>query len=198
MAERAGHRRRRVNELGPAGYYADFIVYPAASVALLSTALQGATPAAAIPVGLAAVAGLASWSLVEYGIHRLIFHGLQPFAAMHAMHHARPRALIGAPAVAGLTVLAVGLFLPVWAASSAALACGATAGMMLGYLWYVTVHHLLHHRPRGLLARAAPALLARHAAHHAALHPGNFGVTTVLWDAVFRTRLPAGTRTRPG
>lgn len=193
MAELPHPRRRGINELGAVGYYADFVLYPLASAALL---LAGASAAPAPVVLLAAGAGLASWSLVEYAIHRLVFHGLQPFAAMHAMHHARPRALIGAPAVAGFTVLAVGLFLPVWGLGSLALACGATAGMMIGYLWYVTVHHLLHHRPRGWLARTAPGLLARHAAHHAAVRPGNFGVTTCMWDTAFGTRMPD--TTRPG
>lgn len=189
MADGPGPPRRRVNELDATGYYADFVLYPLAIAALLIGGLRGASPAVATAVGFATLAGLASWSLVEYVIHRLLFHGLQPFAAMHAMHHARPRALIGAPAVAGFTVLAFGLFLPVWWLGSLALAYGATAGMMLGYLWYVTVHHLLHHRPRGLLARTAPGLLARHAAHHAAVRPGNFGVTTGVWDTAFGTRM---------
>lgn len=196
MAELPNPRRRGVNELDATGYYADFVLYPLAIAALLLGGLRDASPAVATAVGLATLAGLASWSFVEYVIHRLLFHGLQPFLAMHAMHHARPRALIGAPAVAGFTVLAFGLFLPVWWLGSLALAYGATAGMMLGYLWYVTVHHLLHHRPRGWLARTAPGLQARHAAHHAAVRPGNFGVTTGVWDTAFGTCIRDTSRPR--
>lgn len=45
----------------------------------------------------AAVAGLAGWTAIEYAMHRFVLHGMPPFRAWHALHHARPSARIGAP-----------------------------------------------------------------------------------------------------
>ncbi len=68
-------------------------------------------------------------------------------------------------------------------------ASGITAGLMLGYVWYGGVHHVLHHwrvRPGSYLYR----LKRRHALHHYARHSCNFGVTTQFWDRVFGTAHP--------
>jgi sterol desaturase/sphingolipid hydroxylase (fatty acid hydroxylase superfamily) len=57
---------------------------------------------------------------------------------------------------------------------------------MLGYLWYVSVHHMIHHwhpnHPSYLYT-----LKRRHAVHHHIDENANFGVTSVFWDRVFRT-----------
>jgi hypothetical protein len=41
-------------------------------------------------------AGAVFWSLAEYWIHRLVFHGETPLEPMHQMHHALPKDVIGA------------------------------------------------------------------------------------------------------
>lgn len=66
------------------------------------------------------------------------------------------------------------------------MATAATAGIMLGYLWYVSVHHALHHW-RMEHASYLYTLKRRHALHHHGAETCNFGVTTGFWDRLFRT-----------
>jgi sterol desaturase/sphingolipid hydroxylase (fatty acid hydroxylase superfamily) len=71
------------------------------------------------------------------------------------------------------------------------LAFGATAGgaffggFALGYLAYDGSHYALHHfAMNGKLLRA---IKKHHMMHHHADHDGGFGVSSPLWDYVFRT-----------
>ncbi len=144
------------------------------------------------PVGMAllltAAAGLASWSLIEYLLHRFILHGLQPFKRWHLQHHAQPTALIGAPTLLSSGLIFVLVFLPAWVLFGAQGAAALTFGVLVGYLSYAIVHHGVHHW------RAKGAWLARrkrwHALHHHsdAIHaPSRYGVSTSFWDRVFAT-----------
>lgn len=77
---------------------------------------------------------------------------------------------------------------PLWLIGGAAFAFSLTGGFLLGYLCYVSVHHLVHHRP----ARPGSVLFAlkrRHALHHHVTPEGNFGVTSGFWDRVFGTEI---------
>ena len=59
-------------------------------------------------------------------------------------------------------------------------------GLMLGYLWYLLIHDIVHrrHPKRGSLLYQARI---HHARHHYAKVPGNFGVTTSFCDRFFGT-----------
>jgi sterol desaturase/sphingolipid hydroxylase (fatty acid hydroxylase superfamily) len=84
--------------------------------------------------------------------------------------------------------------LPALLVTNVGIAAGFTAGMMLGYVWYVTAHYGIHHwtiKPAGYLGR----LKRRHALHHHFDDLGNFGVTSGFWDHVFRTNLFAPRKT---
>jgi sterol desaturase/sphingolipid hydroxylase (fatty acid hydroxylase superfamily) len=59
---------------------------------------------------------------------------------------------------------------------------------MLGYLWYVSVHHIVHHW-KAEPGTYAYALKRRHMLHHHFDDMGNFGVTSGFWDRVFGTDL---------
>ena len=72
------------------------------------------------------------------------------------------------------------------------------AGLLLGYLAFITVHYAVHRWPIGPNSWLYSAKL-QHLTHHR-FENCNFGVTTVFWDIVFRTytriigeRLPSGT-----
>jgi hypothetical protein len=59
------------------------------------------------------------------------------------------------------------------------------AGLLLGYLAFITVHYAVHRwpiRPNSWLYSAK----LRHLTHHR-FENCNFGVTTSFWDIVFRT-----------
>ena len=167
-------------------YAADFALYGVAVLALAG-ALAAVCPPAQRRLAFAVVAGgLAAWSLVEYGLHRCVLHGVQPFQRWHAEHHRRPSALIGLPTVGSAALFAGLVFLPAWLVGAPWLACALTLGMLLGYLGYAITHHATHH----VLARSG--WLARrkrwHALHHHHVdHPVCFGVTSAFWDRLFGT-----------
>lgn len=172
--------------LSKAGYYADFIFYP-----LLLSLLAGAAWGRDTPVGwlvwvILFGAGLATWTLLEYGLHRLVFHHTAPFRRLHDMHHAAPTAKIGTPTWITASLICGGMLVPLWHEGGFNLASGLTSGLAAGYLWYVTVHHAVHHwrtRPGSYLHAAKQ----RHARHHHAQRPCHFGVTSMFWDIVFQT-----------
>jgi sterol desaturase/sphingolipid hydroxylase (fatty acid hydroxylase superfamily) len=106
---------------------------------------------------------------------------------MHVVHHDSPRAFIGTPTWISLGVIWLVFFLPAWRGFSLNVASGLTAGVMLGFLWYGILHHAIHHRRPRLLASWVSAAAQRHRRHHYSGRPGNFGVTTPVWDYVFGT-----------
>ena len=145
-----------------------------------------------------AVVGVLLWTLVEYVLHRWVFHyeprsawGQRLHFLMHGVHHAYPRdstRLVMPPAVSvPLALLFVGLFR--W--SAGAWADGLSAGFAIGYVAYDTIHFATHHLPMpGAFGRA---LKAYHLRHHYADDDRGFGVSSPLWDVVFRT-MPAAPR----
>ena len=166
------------------GYFADFVVYPVLLAVLAWETLRHALAPQREDWMLAAGVGLGGWTLLEYALHRYVLHHAPPFRRMHALHHASPAALIGTPSWLSVSLIGGLVFLPLLHALQLDIASGATAGLMLGYLWYVGVHHAAHHRrarPGSYLHRAKQ----RHALHHHSPQACNFGVTTALWDRLF-------------
>lgn len=166
-------------------YWADFALYGVVVVGLAAY-LWLATP---VPQQLAAavavLAGLASWTAIEYVLHRFVLHGLLPFRAWHAEHHARPTALICAPTVLSGSLIAGTVFLPLWALAGLVWASAFTLGVLAGYLAYALTHHALHHG-----RHAGPWLLQRkrwHALHHHAGQQRCYGVTSAFWDRLLGT-----------
>jgi len=90
---------------GKVGYYADFITYGVLVVALVAFALRQSRHDQLIWLG-AAIAGAGSWTLLEYVLHRFVFHHMPLIADLHHAHHAVPRAYLGTPTWASLVVLA--------------------------------------------------------------------------------------------
>jgi dihydroceramide fatty acyl 2-hydroxylase len=159
--------------------------------------LYGARPPAwefvALPLG-----GLLFWTLVEYVMHSEVFHHptrwgpLKAYQDSHLGHHANPkdpRKIVARLSVSGpLAVVFYALFaLLLWSWRLAAL---PMAGLVVGYLSYEVVHYGIHRWRRGRwLLRP---LVKHHLYHHYKDQTRCFGVTTTLWDWVFRThRRPA-------
>lgn len=170
-------------------YFADFVFYPLAGVALIAVALLKNEPLRWEQAVAGFAGGLALWSLVEYLIHRFALHGVRYFAAMHDMHHADPRALVGSPLWLSLGAMCAGSLLPLWLLIGLGTACTVTAGVMLGYIYFSLLHHVVHHRSarRGTYLWR---LKRRHARHHYGKTPCNFGVITSVWDRIFGTFCP--------
>ena len=140
--------------------------------------------------------GLFSWTLLEYGLHRFVFHvrfGLRnPKTAdfingSHLNHHAAPRdpdKLLVRPGY-GLTVSAILFGLAYLLSHSFFTASGIMAGIWAGFIYYEAVHYRVHltTAPSGFIARQRRA----HFYHHFTNQKRCFGVTSPLWDYVFRT-----------
>jgi sterol desaturase/sphingolipid hydroxylase (fatty acid hydroxylase superfamily) len=173
-------------KLSPIVYYSDFIVYPILISILAGIALLDTTGKAAAWWVAAFAISVAAWTLLEYALHRVVFHHFPVVREMHTEHHVHETASTGTPLWLSLVAFAALAFLPLWLLAGFPLASATSAGLMSGYLWYVSTHHALHHWHPGhgsYLYR----LKRRHALHHHVDGNNNFGVTTGVWDRVFYT-----------
>jgi cyclopropane-fatty-acyl-phospholipid synthase len=164
-------------------YRADFALYGTAVVLLAAFLLAAGPHELRLEIWALALLGLASWSAIEYALHRFVLHGLQPFQRWHAEHHERPTALICSPTLFSATLIATLVFLPALVLGNLWRACALTLGVLSGYLAYAITHHATHHW------RADNAWLKQrkrwHALHHHRDGPRCYGVTSTFWDRVF-------------
>jgi 4-hydroxysphinganine ceramide fatty acyl 2-hydroxylase len=138
------------------------------------------------------VLGILLWTLLEYLIHRYIFHyeptshlGKRLHYIVHGVHHDYPndaRRLVMPPSVSvPLAVLFYILFLLIFGH----LAPGVFAGLVFGYVCYDMLHYATHHFPmkRGLWLW----LKQYHLRHHYKNDDAGFGISSPIWDYVFGT-----------
>jgi sterol desaturase/sphingolipid hydroxylase (fatty acid hydroxylase superfamily) len=173
-------------QLGLIGYYSDFVVYPAAIVVLAAAGLIDVGEKSASGWIAAVIACLGLWTLIEYLLHRFVLHHIPYIRDLHDRHHVEERSSVGTPTWLSVGIHALIAFFPVLMVSDFATASAVTCGLMLGYLWYISIHHILHHwhpsHPGYLYT-----LKRRHALHHHVDETVNFGVTSAFWDRVFGT-----------
>ena len=79
------------------GYYADLFFYPTVVGGLLLYDLNGRSFALHSRWWFALVCGAILWTLVEYLLHRFVYHKVAVIRELHGMHHSRPNDFIGAP-----------------------------------------------------------------------------------------------------
>jgi sterol desaturase/sphingolipid hydroxylase (fatty acid hydroxylase superfamily) len=134
------------------------------------------------------------WTLFEYLMHRYVFHFIteselvQKFHyTIHGVHHEYPRdkERLFMPPVPALIIISVlfavfylviqqyvYIFLP---------------GFLTGYLLYAFIHYATHsrHYPQFL-----KPIVRHHSLHHYKYPDKAFGVSSPLWDYIFRTMPP--------
>jgi sterol desaturase/sphingolipid hydroxylase (fatty acid hydroxylase superfamily) len=181
-----------------ASYYADMILYPALVAGFFLTELLNAHRTAFAWLWLSCcLLGILIWTLVEYLLHRFVFHELPGIVELHEMHHARPNAYIASPVWVGFLAWSTIVFLPLWLVEDFEIAAGTTSGLMVGYVVYLVVHDAVHRWPlkqNSWLRKAR----RRHLLHHRRSdRPGNFGVSTGFWDVAFGTEIGATSRGLP-
>jgi len=123
--------------------------------------------------------GFFFWSLTEYCLHRFLFH--HHFRRDHWAHHVHPQAYIGISGVYVAALSAV-MLAPAFLLRMTFL----YGGFMLGYFTYLLLHYIMH-RPSSRFYRLVRVLASNHDIHHQKGIEKNFGVTSPLWDVVFRT-----------
>lgn len=167
--------------LTKSGYYADFVTVPFATAVAVFWLLSANT---FVPLLFAngLLAGLFSWTFLEYATHRWILH--RTHAREHRFHHIFPEEFIG---VSPVTTAVIGAF-SFWFLTTffgPNLGVGLLVGLVTGYMAYLYVHDRVHHsmiRGGGYLAD----LNRNHAYHHDRFRV-NFGVITPAWDIIFGT-----------
>jgi dihydroceramide fatty acyl 2-hydroxylase len=141
--------------------------------------------------------GFVSWSLIEYGLHRFVFHyearsrlGQKLLYHAHVAHHENPEGNTRHFASLLLsTPVAVVYWLMAWAATGSwAVATYLFIGMASGYLTYQWLHFQCHHRKSRV--RVLRYLRKYHLLHHYRTPELRFGVTSPLFDLVFGTFRP--------
>jgi len=143
-------------------------------------------------VGLV-IAGYALWTLLEYWLHRIVFHfepedgiGARLHWIIHGVHHDHPNdpmRLVMPPAVS--VPLAGFFFIIFYLVLGPTVGAGVSAGFFAGYLAYDMTHYYVHHgHPRSRVARF---LRERHMRHHFQDDTRGFGVSAPYWDNIFRT-----------
>jgi len=134
-------------------------------------------------VGIAGlfIAGLLGWTFLEYAIHGWMGHRFATFVTpLHNVHHRDPRA-----------VFALGAWLPALLPILVGVALGARGwtvfygGILAGFAVYEVLHYRIHFRAPAF--RSEARMRTRHLIHHYCAPALCFGVTTALWDHVFRT-----------
>jgi sterol desaturase/sphingolipid hydroxylase (fatty acid hydroxylase superfamily) len=142
----------------------------------------------------AAFAGICSWSLAEYFLHRFLGHDKRtwpnPFATEHTRHHSQGDYFAPTAKKAGVTLAALALVLPLMSwLLGAALGVAYAVAFVAMYVVYEILHRRAHTHPG--LGRYGRFLRRHHFYHHFANPKANHGVTSPLWDVVFGTLEPA-------
>ena len=138
---------------------------------------------------IALLAGGFTWTLLEYLLHRFVFHERRlgaELAREHLEHHAKVdwfapmarKALLAAVILPLLTLLAVPLL--GWGAGWT-----YTSGVVGGWLAYEALHRAIHvWAPRSAYGRF---VWKHHLFHHFGDPRRNHGVSSPVWDLVFGT-----------
>lgn len=139
------------------------------------------------------LAGVVFWSLFEYVFHRFAFH-FYPHTefqrrlqfTMHGVHHQYPndKDRLVMPITVSIPMALLLLALFHWVLGG--LAWGFFSGFLAGYLAYDMMHYAIHHA-KSFKHPILRKIRSHHLAHHFRDTRKGFGVSTPLWDSVFRT-----------
>jgi sterol desaturase/sphingolipid hydroxylase (fatty acid hydroxylase superfamily) len=174
-----------VHPITPIVLYLPLIIY------MLYAALWRNALSLPVTTGLFVI-GILIWTLLEYIIHRHIFHyepktrwGKQLHFIVHGVHHDYPNdatRLVMPPSVS--IPLAI-FFWILFALLFGRLAPAISAGFAFGYVCYDSIHYATHHF--AMNNRVGRWLKQYHLRHHFKDDEAGYGVSSPLWDYVFGT-----------
>ncbi len=175
-----------VHPIVPLLFWAPVVVY----LLWRSLVVQGLP---AVDVAALFLPGILVWTLTEYVLHRFVFHyparsalGKWLVFMFHGVHHDAPNdksRLVMPPA--GAVIVMTFLWLLFSMVIPSPWLEPFCAFFISGYLIYDYIHYATHHfRMRHPVLRA---LKRYHMRHHFAEKDAKYGVSSPLWDWVFRT-----------
>jgi sterol desaturase/sphingolipid hydroxylase (fatty acid hydroxylase superfamily) len=156
-----------------------------------SYALHQLAPGGILLIGLA---GMFTWTLSEYWMHRYLFHfparskfGKWLVFLFHGNHHHDPKdkTRLVMPPAGAIPIMAV-LYLSFSQVIPDPWIEPFTGFFIIGYLIYDYIHYSTHHFP--MRNPVAKYLKHYHLKHHFSGEQGRYGVSSPLWDWVFGTR----------
>lgn len=140
--------------------------------------------------------GLLVWTITEYVLHRYIFHyqpsseiGKRLHFIFHGVHHDYPRdkMRLVMPPSASIPLATLFYFLFSLFLTKIHLFAFFPA-FLLGYLVYDMMHYAMHHHnfKSGIMKR----IKQHHMLHHYQDPDHGYGVSSSLWDIIFRSGFP--------
>jgi len=171
----------RVRTMRQIRQFGDFVIVPLASVIFIDLA--------GVDRLYLVLAGLAAWTLLEYLVHRFVFHRYSSLCRrLHQLHHDHPNDLDAERSSLSTPLIAFPIGFLLIATAGVEDGSAIFTGLLLGYLAFITVHYAVHRLPIGPNSRLFYSTKLRHLTHHR-FENCNFGVTTSFWDIVFRTNV---------
>ena len=142
------------------------------------------------------VFGLFIWTITEYLLHRFIFHlelkgkiGARIHFIFHGVHHDYPsdsRRLVMPPSVS--IPLATLFFFLFKFLIGDVFVFPFFAGFLVGYLFYDITHYAIHHF--NMHSKFWLAIKNHHIKHHYQDPAKGYGVSSPIWDYIFKTHYP--------
>lgn len=142
------------------------------------------------------ILGLGVWTLTEYVLHRFLFHWKPPgkigermHFIFHGVHHDYPsdsKRLVMVPTVSiPLSALFYLLFKVMLGPLNVA---PFFIGFLIGYLFYDMTHYAIHHF--NIKSKFWLEMKHHHMLHHYKDMNHGYGVSSKLWDLIFRSTFP--------
>jgi hypothetical protein len=133
------------------------------------------------------ITGWLTWTFAEYIMHRFWNHSKSAdnnssIIRRHHHHHTHPTEIkITGTQRLWMVVIAIALFVvSVWTDSY----LYSLAGAWTGFFWFFQMHYILH---QTWARKIFPTMVRYHIVHHCKQPDRCFGISTIIWDAVFGT-----------
>jgi sterol desaturase/sphingolipid hydroxylase (fatty acid hydroxylase superfamily) len=146
----------------------------------------------------AVLLGLFLWTISEYLLHRFLFH-FKPRTPrqermsflFHGVHHAHPQCKTRLVMPIALSIPLAAVFFLIFSLIFGSLfgilnwVGPLFSGFLVGYLIYDLTHYATHHFP--MRSGYAKYIKRYHMQHHYKTPDARYGVSSPIWDYVFRT-----------
>ncbi|MCI5073020.1 sterol desaturase family protein [bacterium] len=139
--------------------------------------------------------GLFIFTFVEYNVHRFVYHAVGNFEwtkkiayIVHGIHHDYPKDKMRLALPPWLSIIIAYLIVSIFEFMAPKQAHPLAAGFLFGYATYLAVHYSVHifPTPRNFLK----VLWKNHNLHHYKYKDKLYGVSSPLWDYIYRTHVP--------
>lgn len=142
---------------------------------------------------IVSIFGLFLWTFTEYALHRFVFHyeaqsapGKRFIYLMHGIHHDDPldATRLVMPPVPGIIIFLILRTLFALVIPDKFIDC-VMASFLVGYLSYDYIHYATHHF--AMTSKLGKFWRKYHLQHHYCGLKCKYGVSSPLWDYVFKT-----------